>query len=740
MPGGLTTEFRKTGLIAKVYDDNLNSWEDFHGQDINIPVVYGYDVGDGPDEWEQTHWSYRGQAAVCIRTTDGAIVRVRIGDPDDAADRQVYRQIITDPTDPDNWTSWSLLYSGSHYAISIQADSTAGLGYRIYHAKSDGLYMDNVLKRAQVGIVRIKPMSGETGWIYIQILSQAPDGERQLQWIYTDDIRVGSPTWRNDAINYNFYRNEMLAVKVVKSDGDHYYRYRSIALEGASRDKASSETMLVERIDMPGVGDNAGLFGAAPNDRFAKWQNVTYLKGPSGQAGFKTISNMFMTEIPTAEFPTAKYLFYNERQRDVPGNVLSNLKLPLFWQRTLDDPRYLSQPTPVGFTIWGFAGVVVWGEHVYICGNDRVLRRPLQSREIDISNYVLSGDYALPRENGAGVGKLLCANPENVLGKLLGMDEDQITGLTDRRLVVAVGRQGVNKAFMDWKRDSSWWISRMVKGKSRDKQQLTVEFGDVWHRLENTFREEVFLVGQIDYSDWNSSGPNNLDAYSNTEGDEFFKHDPGVAGSYNVHIQCTGSSATSTTLFMGWRGENGDFRIRLYEYASVVFRYVDQNNYFKVDVTASGISVKYRQAGGGIISIGSPYNSSISMGPTGVGITVQFRWQNIRVWYGALMVIEIPVIGLIPIYTGYVGIMGITQDSNLWKLIEYNEEETSATLIRRCFAYVDEHDVEILDPEVSSSKHISELWGPQSDINSPAKAVTQLLEASKLEAIWKEDT
>jgi hypothetical protein len=356
---------------------------------------------------------------------------------------------------------------------------------------------------------------------------------------------------------------------------------------------------------------------------------------------------------------------------------------------------------------------------------------------IDISNYVLNGDYNLPRENGDGVGKLLCANPGNGLGKLLGMDEEQITGLTDRRIMVALGRQGPNKKFMDWKRDSSWWVSRMIKGRSRDKQQLTVEYGDIWHRLENDFKEEVSLHGHFDWSDWSATATNLLADYHN-DSDELFKEDPGIAGNYNVHIQCTGSTADSTTLFTGWRGENGEFRIRLFEFANLVFRWVDNNNYCRVDVTSSGITFKYK-VDGSLVTSGTSYAHSISIGASGIGIIIQYRWQNVRIWLGASIVLEIPVINIKPIHTGFVGIMGVTQDSNQWRIQDWNEEETTATLIRRAFAHVDEHDVEIIDPDAVSAKHIEELWGPQSDLSSPAKAVRQLLEATKLEAIWKED-
>ena len=65
---------------------------------------------------------------------------------------------------------------------------------------------------------------------------------------------------------------------------------------------------------------------------------------------------------------------------------------------------------------------------------------------------------------------------------------------------------------------------------------------------------------------------------------------------------------------------------------------------------------------------------------------------------------------------------------------------TNTELLRILFAYVDEHRIKLqVDEESLEADQIALMWGPQSDATSPEMAVRQILEASRLNAIWLED-
>lgn len=724
-----STQVRQTAAIGRVIDNNLNSWEDFAGIDLNVDVVYQFFAGDTAI-YDQNYWTYRGQAGVAARTTDGAIVRARIGDGS-ALDRTVYRQIITDPTDAASWESWTQLYTGSHYAIAVIADATAGAGYRIIHAKSDGLYVDNVLKITEPGIVKIKPMFNSPLQVYYQTVEQDVDGGPTHRWWVTRDVTVGSRV--GEAANYRWYRSDMVALQSAV-DPEFYYRFRSMAHEAASRDPMASQSLTIEWVHDPDGTDTD----------FNQYENVRFLKGPSGHAGYKTIENLQIAKFTGTDIDTSgHFLFYNERHFDIAGNVSSNLKNPLFWSHWRDYPWYSSMPTPVGYSIWGFAGVVEWGDYIYLCGNGRVLRRPKDKVQIDLTNYLLDGSYSIPRDNQKATGNLILPNPGNVLGAQLNLSDTEEAASTGYRLELAIGQKAPGDNSYTYKRDEDWWVSSLRKIRAQQeggtKERLEIGLANFWDRLENPFLDTVSIPGKMEWNDWQEDAPNQLYNYSN-DTDEFNESVPleGWIGLRTVHSgtgAISGLGGKSITLFAGWRGENAYVRLLLWEDGGVVFRYQDAENFYYAKFVAGDKITLIVYADGNPTTLASETISAT--GPT--WLTVDFRWGRVRIDVDFDATVLGPLTLVDPeIYTGFVG--WVCAEVGNFTLNEWNSRITTGEIIKTLLAYANEYDAELeLDEETAAAPIMDMILGPQSDLKSPEQAFRQVLEASKLQVVWKED-
>lgn len=739
-----TTITRQTGAICRVIDDNLNSWEDHAGQDINIPVAYQYAAGGGPEEWEQGHWSYRGQAALCTRTTDGALVRVRIGDGSDS-DRTIYRQIITDPTDPSQWTSWTQLYTGDHYAIAIQADAAAGAGYRIIHSKDDGLYVDNTLKISQTNIIRIKPMiegpdiDQAAGVVYYGVVGQDTDGERAIDWYYTPDVNAGTPDTYADCANYRTYRQEVLPVlfEAEATDGNtrtFFSRFRSMAHDGGARTKMASEILTSEY----------GQYLGSTHSLYNLWQNVRFLRGPSGQAGYKSISNMHGLYVDDPQFVKPMfYMFYVEQTIDPAGNVLSNLKSPVFWTRSLEKPYYQTHPTPTGFSLWGLAGAAVYDDYLYLAGNDRVIRRPLSSTSTDFTDYLVEGEYDLPRDNEPATGNLSLANPANYVGGELGLVDTSSTGATERRVQFGLGMKAPTDTDYTFKSDAAWWIASLSKTKDETGlQRVNVGIGDFWHKLSNPYLGTYRQPGRFAWVDWQPETINQLYNYSVSGASEAIRYSPAGADADTVpRIRAVSDDSNqygeAVVLFSGWRGENGYVKCRLWTWGGVVFRYVDEDNYYKFEISSTGARLIQR-VGGTTTTLSEtlwPYTE-----PAGEVIEVYFRWNSVQAWWNHQGLVDISLPSA-EMFVGFIGGISTTrvEMSNL-SLSEFHQWLTLRELIRVVLAHADEHLVQLeVDEETASIEQIDLLWGPQSDFNTPEKVLRGLLTASQLNIVWKPD-
>lgn len=775
----VTTQTRETGAIASIVNSHTNDWEDFAGIDINVEAVYSpVDVSDG--DWDITHWSYRGQAAM-TQIANGDIVRVRVGDWTNTAYRGIQRQVITDPTDPSQWQTWSNLYAGDHYAVAIERDDSAVDGYHIYSSKSDGLYMDNVGivtgGAAPYQIVRIKPVYGKTNMIYFAAIRQASDGLRAMSWYYViDTLAPGTPN--SDLAQFSYYHQDMFVVVHERDSTQEDFsgqRWRAMPLDSAERDPYASDTLTQENTGT--TQDFDPEFG-----HWAWFEDGTfdYLKGPSQRAGFKRINDLYVTNISNDEFPNgAWYLFYTEQHLDAHGNVLSNLKNPLFWHRAaMEDAHYQTesgfedrpilagywtQAVPIGYTIWGFAGVVVSGGYIYLAGNGRVLRVLLNTEETEISDYLIEGSYEMPRENGKGTGRLTFANPDNYIGELLGMSSSSTTGpLTERKLKFALGLRRPDEDYV-YKRDAEWWIAGIRKYVTDDnKQRIELEIGDFWHKLENPFRDTWHVPGRFDWNDWQPDADNKLENYTN-DTDQFTSYNPvGQPSSTVPRLRTvasgerTGAGGGTVTLFAGFRDSNAALQCILWAAGGIVFRYKDPDDFYLVYVSSTGTYLHHITEGFSASNVG---NSAFAIAyetsddakidtVNGTLLNVIFLWNHFEFYVGSGagengqdgQIIQLPDTYSQPT-TGMVGFYSKTLiEASNFIITQPNKLITSRELLKMLLAYVGEHDVQFESTEETlSSPQIDMLYGPQSDLDTPEKGVRQLLETARLNVVWRQD-
>jgi hypothetical protein len=202
---------RQTGLRVTIIDEGLNHWE----------YVAGTTTAPNPTDWmpagthayELEWYSYRLKAAM-VKLGNGDIIRARMGNPADTTDRQIYYQRITDPTNATQWTTWSVLYSGTHYQVDLQADPVTPSAFITWHSKADGIYRNNV-KKFEPGTGKaysFEPVHGDTvdGRGVLTMLREL-NSHRVMDFYYTQDISGGPGSF--DRNNYEWNRRSFLPSK-----------------------------------------------------------------------------------------------------------------------------------------------------------------------------------------------------------------------------------------------------------------------------------------------------------------------------------------------------------------------------------------------------------------------------------------------------------------------------------------------------------------------------------------------
>lgn len=687
------TQLRETGLIVKIIDERSNRWETILGDADQNPSAYKNTTGlTGPAvAATQRYWSYRGQADVCI-LDDGTIVRVRI----DVDDLNIYVQTITDPTSVAQWSAWSLLYTGPHYAVAIAPD---GASYVVYAAKSGGLYRNNVLQWSASNLMGITAHRGTDGrqekdrlWI-----KQAASGSynptthvqvRKFDYYYTPNITTTTP---DEAIwNYQWFRHDVASL--TRDDGTavrltSYPLYAPYAME-------AGESITSELVS--GVSTLRTQY-AGPR----------LIRGMPSEYGHNHVSGIMVTRLSDGYF----YTFYKEIHVDDDYEFSSSPAIGLVWQRSKDGLIW-SEPVHTGHDEWALAGVVEKDGYAYLCGNGSVYRRPTTEVEYDITNFVPEIGWESPRENQTGSGSMVVANPEDINANLLD--------LADRRVIIQPGIK--TSADYEFVSLDDFWIRRVTRSVDGDINRLNIEFGNIWARIENPLRDVLNFIGKTIYTDWISGAQNEPFNYYFDSGVE-----PTVS---NNALSCSGR-----VLWTAWKGMNPYFHITFSTSAITLYlRYYDEDNYLKLVYNGSTVTLvehsTLRVAAGEDVIIGSASCS----GATRLGIRA--RWKYFDIYKNGTLLTTIyddsPILGR-PGYVGWEYDGAYVVSNFVFEDLEF--DYTSADLVKQALAMGDYHDVKVSN---ATARQYAVIWGPQTDLATPADGLRSVLEGEKLELIWRD--
>lgn len=710
----MSTETIRTDLRVKIQDAHSNDWHSLGLSDINPELAYFTPFGTSPYAYDQGYWEYRGQAAM-VKLSD-RIVRVRIGDGS-ATDRQLYKQEITDPLDPDQWESWSLLYSGDHFAVCAYVSSDA---IQVVHSKSDGVYLNNNLRsgvsNAQ-GVISLTSVVGQPTMIYASRVSQDADGQQQINNFVFPNI-VANGNMVEDLFNYRYPSNQVAAIK-INYGADFLFRVRAAPYYSPSaRSPVASDDLVMEYTTFDNsqteLGDTFPIISA------------------TGRAGKKRYTNLRIYN----EFSDHRiYLFFTERHTDKYHNNFSNLHAPLFWMSSGFLPDGTTEPMPIGSSVWGFAGAVEWGNYIIIAGNGSVHYRSRLQDQLDLSNYAISASLKIPRGNERATGTVTLANPSDVVGRLLQMTDGALSSYPEKRVRISIGQYRNSEDDWEYAEVDDWWISsihRINNEKQNDNtNRIVLNVADFWHRLENPFRDVRYWPGRMRWEDLKPSGANVLDNYASPDGSELTLEDYMLGDEPARQIR-VGSGILLNTL---WKGTHGRFQAWLdgtgSDTKSVLFRYVDQKNYYEVRYSPSNGNLQLRKCINGT-------NTSIITKFVGTGnssslIEVEFRGRKIRVWYDyGLEIDQMISVDDTEDFTGFVGVMktnDVNWTTSQWSFQDFEVELTTSSLIKILLNFCGYSQFSVPN-ELNDTPWMSVAWGPQMDVTSPADGIKKLLETN----------
>jgi hypothetical protein len=128
------------------------------------------------------------------------------------------------------------------------------------------------------------------------------------------------------------------------------------------------------------------------------------------------------------------------------------------------------------------------------------------------------------------------------------------------------------------------------------------------------------------------------------------------------------------------------------------------------------------------------------MGSIGVAfwMSVDFRWSKIKIEINFGAVILEHTLVSPPLLVGFVGTT--SREISVFQLHEWHATLNTKEMLRIMLAYADEHEIELeIDEETSAATMIDMNLGPQEDLDTPEKVLRQVLEASRLQILWRQD-
>lgn len=707
---------RETGLKVTIIDERINRWEDVVDDGTALKIAEIHNISRDPRL--PTYYSYRTQARV-IKLDNGNVVRVRIGkqtngttDPDD---RQVYIQTITDLTDTDQWETWTLKYSGTHYAIELV--QTGANTYDIYTTKEGvGLCKNNVLAWAQadddvnlddgIFISAVQGDYDDADVLYKQlnicVVKSGTDGIRYMDYYFTDDVDSTQPS-QLTVSNYFWSRH---LISTIKMEDNKFLIIETMPItDPRSQNRTDSITCRIQSEPIPDY-TNPPLV----------------IRGFGGDYGHNTISGARVFKFSDGYY----YIFYRESHVDDAWEAISNTDL-FVWQRSKDGLHW-SEPVHCGFQpnerAGAFEATVDNQDWVYYCGNGDVHRRPATSKSYSIENYVPSLSWDSPRDNQEGSGQVLVANPSKV--------NDFLLDLSDRRIKIEPGIKAGDS--FEFAQLEDTWIKTVVQESEGAKSRINIALGNIWSRLGTPLRDTVNIIGKTDYHDWATGKPNESFNYF------FDSGEPEVVGN---SLKVVGGGVA---LWTGWKGINPEFDFSLGSFLTEVYvRYIDENNYIKFAYTepSAGLITITQVKDGTTTELDSYTVSNLTSGGYSKHFWVRMRWSKLELF------VSHPTFGKISMggYTfddptvdyllkpGYVG-WGANSDYTVggFNFTDFEVPISSGDLVKTALAMGDYHDVTVPD----GSQQYNLIWGPQTDLQTPAQALQNALEAEKFELVWRD--
>jgi len=687
-----TASVRETGLKVAIIQDNLNNWEYIAGEsfssDIYLPVAGSY------KNFEREYYKYRGGAAICV-LSNGNIVRVRNGNPADLSDRKLYVQEITDPTDPSQWTTWSLLYSGNHYGRpEIMANGTS---YVVYHAKVDGLYRNNSLEIVPMDmgenglqLLQFSPVRNhlDAGWITL-LGTDLYDDNRVMVHHFTDN--VVSPTYyMNDNSNFRRWASS-IAGWMVGSE-IHRVQYGPLYVDCRSKFKDSIwhqvQTGLTNRLlDAPQL-----------------------LRGLGG-AGLISFEGIFLYQFSDGFY----YLFTGEVHDQIVGDAqehATNLSgLLLTWTRSKDLVHW-SQPVigPPALDVEHLAGAVERNGYIYWADNGQAWRRPMASTSTQLENYIPSLSFSIPRDNQSGSGSAVVANPDNVNSWLLDVSDYEL------QIQAGIKTAAGNYEFVEFDR---FFLKRCLRVTDGAVSRINMPFGNLWQRLEAPLKDTYNFVGKLEWADWSAGKKNQTFNY-------YFASDtsPSVVGN---RLKTTGD-----VLFAGWRGHNFDMTVEFFDFnadISVLARYKDANNWAKFVIGASTIQLFEKK--NGVVDFKRSWGISRTKPCT---VRVLMHWNYYELYFNGVMLegIEHRFATSAPGYVGFSSTASYQVRSFTFEDWEF--DYSLKDLLQTALALGDFHDAVVTGAD---EKAYAVIWGPQTDVPSAAEALRQIMGGLKLQLAYR---
>lgn len=696
-------QVRQSGLRVQILDRQLNSWISIAG--TGLPVS-GLSVA-GVRAWTQAYYQYRLRMSMCV-LSNGTIVRVRNGDGT-ASNRSIYVQEITDPTNASQWTTWSLLYSGTHYAVAVHPATSST--YHVYSAKSDGVYRNNVLKISMTGTIDLIPVVGQVDALFaIRVFQDSLDNLRVMDLKYISDCNAG--TIADDRWNYRWRRSQVTALK--HTDG-RIIRVQSAGFFTDPRDLTIGESLIVTSAAANATGGDPTV---APR----------LIRGFGGQAGTNTLVDPFLLKCTDGYY----YLFYGENRLDADGEAAIGIST-LFWQRT-KDLLHWSEPVTIGYDSMmptNIAAVELNG-YIYLANNGQVWRRPIAVVTTDISNYVPEATLDIASVADEGGATLTVANPNFI--------NDNLLNLEDREITIQPGLRNPTAGTYSFQDLGVWWIRAAKKTVDKQISRIALNCYDLGERLSNPFRDVFNFPGQVNWSDWGLGKRNKLFNYYLRGGRPSIvtvRDTNGVITEkyYNV----TKISKTHVALYTGWKGHNftsivafrgGTLASKRF---GIVYRYRDGKNYYWARINGTNLElIRFRngaQTQLANFSIGSTLSNPTIKVVTEYGFHYIYLNGTLRITHNE---------GTMSVYPGYVGIRFFssnvtTMAAKNFSLSTWDTPITTDELLRTALAAGDFHDVVIAGGE---APQVAVVWGPQTDIKSPRDAVRYLLDQYKLELTW----